>query len=510
MQAAQAGCGSRVLKPEHAAVSRCGRLGGGPRSHRRLQPASAASAIAPHQELDVEDKFLARNLTQFRGSVSPRLTQLHEACWAAVPSLHMPSTRNEEYRYTDISPLLRSTLEAADKAAEVTAASVAALIPEECVTSHLVLVNGVLRPELSHLPQLPEGAYVGGVEGAPEAVAAQLGAQSAGCGGPFSVINGAAAQDVVVLHLPAGTSLEQPLFVLCLSSSSPPGSTTTLVSAPRLLLHLEVGASLKLVEEHAPLPLASAPPTAHPQPSSPAAAAAAPYFNCSVVEVALEAGAQLSHGYVCREQQGAAHFKATLVKQATDSSYTLTEARVGGGLTRHDVVVQQGGPRTQTHMNHFVLASSNQLHDLHTKLELNHPEGVAKQLHKCIVASASGRGVFDGNVKVNRRAQRSDAGQLSRNLLLANRATVNVKPNLQIIADDVKCTHGCAVSDLSDEELFYFRARGISALAARQALVASFGAEVTQRLALKSLLARVQLDVKQSLGNAGFSAVTSA
>ncbi|GFH10688.1 Fe-S cluster assembly protein SufD, partial [Haematococcus lacustris] len=122
----------------------------------------------------------------------------------------------------------------------------------------------------------------------------------------------------------------------------------------------------------------------------------------------------------------------------------------------HDVVVQQGGPRTQTHMNHFVLASSNQLHDLHTKLELNHPEGVAKQLHKCIVASASGRGVFDGNVKVNRRAQRSDAGQLSRNLLLANRATVNVKPNLQIIADDVKCTHGCAVSDLSDEELFYF------------------------------------------------------
>ncbi|GFH10687.1 iron-sulfur cluster assembly protein, partial [Haematococcus lacustris] len=136
----------------------------------------------------------------------------------------MPSTRNEEYRYTDISPLLRSTLEAADKAAEVTAASVAALIPEECVTSHLVLVNGVLRPELSHLPQLPEGAYVGGVEGAPEAVAAQLGAQSAGCGGPFSVINGAAAQDVLVLHLPAGTSLEQPLFVLCLSSSSsPPG-----------------------------------------------------------------------------------------------------------------------------------------------------------------------------------------------------------------------------------------------------------------------------------------------
>ena len=108
-------------------------------------------------------------------------------------------------------------------------------------------------------------------------------------------------------------------------------------------------------------------------------------------------------------------------------------------------------------MRHFLLCGAAQLSDLHTKLTLDHPRGEADQLHKCIVSSASGRGVFDGNVKVNRMAQKTDAGQLSRNLLLVPRATVNVKPNLQIIADDVKCTHGCAVSDLSEEELFYFR-----------------------------------------------------
>ncbi len=108
-------------------------------------------------------------------------------------------------------------------------------------------------------------------------------------------------------------------------------------------------------------------------------------------------------------------------------------------------------------MRHFLLVGEAQLADLHSKLVLDHPGGEADQLHKCIVSAPSGRGVFDGNVKVNRAAQKTDAGQLSRNLLLVPRATVNVKPNLQIVADDVKCTHGCAVSDLSEEELFYFR-----------------------------------------------------
>ncbi len=102
-------------------------------------------------------------------------------------------------------------------------------------------------------------------------------------------------------------------------------------------------------------------------------------------------------------------------------------------------------------------------------------------------------------LQVNKLAQKTNAGQLSRNLLLVPKATVNVKPNLQIIADDVKCTHGCAVSDLSEEELFYFRARGVSYEVARQALVFSFGAEVVQQLRHEALVQRIQADVTSSL-----------
>eukprot|EP00878_Enallax_costatus_P007611 GHUV01007969.1.p1 GENE.GHUV01007969.1~~GHUV01007969.1.p1 ORF type:complete len:263 (+),score=86.50 GHUV01007969.1:108-791(+) len=221
-----------------------------------------------------------------------------------------------------------------------------------------------------------------------------------------------------------------------------------------------------------------------------------------VAEVVLAENAVLKHGYVNREAQNAQHFKATLVTQAESSTYELVEARVGGSITRHDVGINQTGSDTITTMKHFLLAGAGQLQDLHSKLRLDYPRGDANQLHKCIASAATGRGVFDGNVKVNRLAQKTDARQLSRNLLLVPKATVNVKPNLQIIADDVKCTHGCSVSDLSQEELFYFRARGVSYEQARQALVFSFGAEVVQELKYEKLVSRIQQDVVESLKKA--------
>ncbi len=153
-------------------------------------------------------------------------------------------------------------------------------------------------------------------------------------------------------------------------------------------------------------------------------------------------------------------------------------------------------------MASFLLCGAGQLHDLHSRLVLDHPDGSASQLHKCIVTHATGRGVFDGSVKVNRLAQHTDAAQLSRNLLMVPRATVNVKPNLQIVADDVKCTHGCAVSDLEEEELFYLQARGVDADLARQLLVASFGREVVQKLKHKPLIARVDAAVRRTLNMA--------
>ena len=214
------------------------------------------------------------------------------------------------------------------------------------------------------------------------------------------------------------------------------------------------------------------------------------HASFSVAEIELDDTASLTHKFVELDGNNAINIKSTLVSQGKESTYSLTEVRLGGELTRHDVGIVQLGERTNTEMKHFLLAGEGQTHDLHTKLKLDHPEGTANQVHKCIAVSDSSKGVFDGNVKVNRLAQRTDAGQLSRNLLLAPRATVNVKPNLQIVADDVKCTHGCAVSDLEADQLFYLQTRGIDPASARKMLVYSFGGEVMQKLNDKRLIER--------------------
>lgn len=450
------------------------------------------AATAPTPAVQAEDKWLARNLVPLvssSGNSAPSaVSALRSSCQAALPSMRMPSTRNEEYRYTDISPLLNASLAIASADAAVNSQQLEQLAVPEAAGSRVVLVNGVFRPELSDLSAVgQEGVFIGSAADAPAEVLQELGQQSNTRGGPFAVLNGSMVADVLVVALPAGAKLQQPLHVLHVSTpaaaaadGSSSGGPVLNASAARLLVSLGANASAEVVEEFV-------------------SDAEGSHVSMPVAEVVLGEGSELKHGYVHREASGAQHFKATLVKQAEGSCYELVEARVGGSLTRHDVGVQQDGPDTTTSMKHFVLAGAGQLQDLHSKLVLDHPRGEADQLHKCISSASTARGVFDGNVKVNRLAQKTNAGQLSRNLLLVPKATVNVKPNLQIIADDVKCTHGCAVSDLSDEELFYFRARGVSYEQARQALVYSFGAEVVQQLKHEKLVARIQQDIVNSL-----------
>ncbi|PIM98029.1 hypothetical protein CDL12_29494, partial [Handroanthus impetiginosus] len=210
-------------------------------------------------------------------------------------------------------------------------------------------------------------------------------------------------------------------------------------------------------------------------------------------------GAKVSHSYIQTQSFGAAHVKWTSVRQESTSVYELSEVSTGGKLSRHNVHVQQVGSDTITELSTFHLSISDQLQDLHSKLVLDHPRGVSRQLHKCIVAHSLGQAVFDGNVQVNRDAQQTDAGQLTRSLLLEPRATVNVKPNLQIIADDVKCSHGAAISDLEENQLFYFRARGIDIQAARRALIFSFAAEVIERFPDASVQKKVESLIRSLL-----------
>eukprot|EP00850_Spirogloea_muscicola_P000083 SM000001S04485 [mRNA] locus=s1:469996:472250:- [translate_table: standard] len=480
--------------------------------------------------------------TSSPASVLPQghLTRLREASAAAVAAKPWPSLRDEAWRFTDLRGLRAAAAMAAPadgagggSAATVVEAAVEEAALDDVAAARLVLVDGVLAPALSSLGGGPAGLAVGTLATLPPELAAAAAARLGSSADPslpgldvFTGLNGAAASDVAVVHAGLGVkAADRPVHVLYVSTSSG-GRNAVNVSSPRLLVMAEAGAEIAIVEEFVGA-------------AGGEGGSGGVYWTNAVAEFVLEPAASVAHAYLQEQGRDAFHIKGTFVTQvvtdsppawgcrgaagiaiagtlpllvvthawaavqAEGSHYSVVEAGVGGRLARHQLNIAQAGPDTLTELDAFFLAGRAQLHDLHSSLVLDHPRGRSRQLHKCIVADATGVGVFDGRVRVNRMAQQTDAGQLSRSLLLAPRATVNVKPNLQIVADDVKCTHGAAISDLEDDQLFYFRARGIDVQTARSALVFSFGAEVTDKLASERLRRRIQASVLALLTSEG-------
>jgi Fe-S cluster assembly protein SufD len=194
----------------------------------------------------------------------------------------------------------------------------------------------------------------------------------------------------------------------------------------------------------------------------------------------------VSHNRIVREGAAAFHVGKTAVTQARYSRYHCNAVTVGGKISRHNLEILQTGEQTETTLNGLTVIADNQLADTHSAISLNHPHGVSKQLHKCIIGDRA-HGVFNGKVFVPKLAQLTDASQLNRNLLLSSKARVDTKPQLEITADNVKCAHGATVSQLEDDEIFYLQSRGIDENDARKLLVNAFAAEIINLIPISSL-----------------------
>ncbi|KAJ4959833.1 hypothetical protein NE237_019743 [Protea cynaroides] len=411
-------------------------------------------------------------LSSSSSSSSPALQKLRDTSAESVLSMSWPSRRDEPFRFTDTSLIRYSQIHPVN----VPPLSDDLIgISSDTQFPNLVIVDGCIIA--SELSELPDGVYVGSISNiSSETIMESVLEFVSGfhVGDLFWTLNGIGAPDVTVVFVPAGCRVENPLHLMFYSRGSDSESNQLLFSNPRILVLVEKGGELGIIEEYS------------------SADGDKRYWANPVIEFVVGEGAKVHHSYIQKQAAAAAHIKSTFVRQESNSSYKLVEISTGAKLSRHNLHVQQVGPDTVTELSTLHLSISDQTQDLHSSLVLDHPRGRSRQLHKCIVAHSSGQGVFDGNVKVNRYAQQTDAGQLTRSLLLEPRATVNVKPNLQIIADDVKCSHGAAISDLEKGQLFYFLARGIDLKTARKALVFSFGAEVIEHLPYSSLREKVE------------------
>ncbi|MBW4493587.1 MAG: Fe-S cluster assembly protein SufD [Oscillatoria princeps RMCB-10] len=399
------------------------------------------------------------------------LQELRSRAAALASERAIPSTRDEEWRFTDLSELLRLNLQAAEPV-DVPAESVAALSLPEAAQSRLVFVNGVFAPHLSDVAGLPPGVLAGNLLGGelPVPVEEYLGKQPGG-EEVFAALNTAGLTDAAVVWVPKDVAVAAPVHLLFVSAA---GEGSFIVQ-PRCLVVAEHGSSVTLVEHYATVGLGC--------PDKPAARS---YFTNAVTEIWAGENAAVTHIRVQREGAEAFHVGRNAVAQARNSRYTCYAVSLGAKLSRHNLEVFQTGEGTETTLNGLTMIVGEQMADTHSVIALNHPHGKSRQLHKCIVDDRA-HSVFNGKVFVPKAAQLTDAAQLSRNLLLSPKARVDTKPQLEITADNVKCSHGATVSQLDAEEVFYLQSRGLNAADARNLLIDSFAGEVIGQIPVDSL-----------------------
>ncbi|MGK7889522.1 MAG: Fe-S cluster assembly protein SufD [Leptolyngbyaceae cyanobacterium] len=420
------------------------------------------------------DGFLAVR-SPFSSAISAdicaHLQSLRDNASTALERYTFPTTRDEEWRFTNLASMTKLDWAAAggDEPA-VTAADLQAYhLPD--VGPRLVLVNGQYRADLSE--DIAESGIIIGALSDPEVATAvgpklsQYLGQQRGLEQTFTILNTASMTDVVVVWVAKGVVAPQPIHILHVSTA---GATPS-VSHPRCLVVAEANSEAKLVEDYVALT---------------AAGDSAPYFTNPVAEIFLEDNAAVTHVRLQRDDSASFHIGKTAVSQARTSRYTCHAINLGGRISRHNLEVFQLGEQTETTLNGLAMITGEQLADTHSLIAYQHPHGTSHQLQKCII-DGNAHAVFNGKVNVPQAAQLTDASQLNRNLLLSAKGKVDTKPQLEIVADNVKCTHGATVSQLKADEVFYLQSRGIDATRAQNLLIYAFAAEIFEAIPIGSL-----------------------
>ena len=417
-----------------------------------MSPTVATDAIAPY----------AVAFDGLRGELpgDGRVADLRQGAMARFGEIGFPDVRQEEWRFTDVSPIAGTEFDLSPAAPTLGAADLEPYSYRDCY--RLVLLNGRLAPELSDLAGLPEGVVVAGLAEAlaagSEAAAAEVGRHAAYAEHPFVALNTALWRDGAFVHVPRGVALDKPVNLVVLGTPS----ERPMAFFPRLLVVAEESSQLTLVEQYATL-------------------GEGRYLSCPVTEIVAHPNASVDHYKLQRESAEAFHVATFQIHQDRDSNVSSHSISWGGDLVRNDVNAILAGEGCDANLNGLYLVEGEQLVDYHMRVEHVAPHCDSHELFKGIL-EGSARSVFNGRIYVHPGAQKTDAKQTSRNLLLSPDALCNANPQLEIFADDVKCTHGSTVGQLDDTAIFYLRSRGIGEEAARSLLTYAFAADIVERI----------------------------
>jgi Fe-S cluster assembly protein SufD len=381
-----------------------------------------------------------------------------------------PSTKDEEWKFTNVAPIIEMALHSADKPTrQLSESDLKAFSFGDLETRRIVFVDGHFAPELSNASG--NGVDVVNLRSALNSpwVERHLARHASFEENAFAALNTALFHDGVFVSIPARRVLERPVHILHIVTDTKSGA----VFQPRNLIVAGDGASAKIIESYVTLGTTE------------------PYLTNAVTELVLGEEALVELCKFQAESEKGFHVASIQAHQAKGSVWTSHSISFGARLARNNIQTVLGASGCNCIMNGLYLGRGDQLVDHHTVMDHSKPHCESHEYYHGILSDRS-RGVFNGKIFVRKDAQKTNAKQTNRNLLLSNDAVIDTKPQLEIFADDVKCTHGATIGQLDEKALFYLQARGIPIAMARRMLIYAFASEVIERISLPQI--REELD----------------
>ena len=411
-----------------------------------------------------------------------RLKPIQDLPWlvdqqqTAVETFHhvgFPTLRTEEWKYTDVRPITRRTFSIPQStSAGVDQSFIDSVRFPKLDCYELVFHNGNFLPEQSKLDNLPAGIIikplVKALQENPELLQQNLNHYFNTGKNAFTALNTAFMNNGAAIIIPDSVTVDKPIHLLFLSG----GKNHTTATHPRNLIVTGVNASVTVVESFS-------------------GNNDAEYLTNASTEIALNQGARLKHYKIQQEGAKGFHVGNIHILQKRDSQFESHSISLGGCLVRNDIDVQLAEEGSQVFLNGLYIANQKQHVDNHTRIDHLCPHTRSEEIYRGVL-DGQARGVFNGKVVVHKDAQKTDARQSNANLLLSDDAEVDTKPELEIYADDVKCSHGATIGQLDEQMLFYLRSRAIEKDVAKSLLTFAFAEDVISRIELQPVRERLE------------------
>lgn len=420
--------------------------------------------------IDFKQWFI-ENFKTFEKSLNGEKTEsfhkIRKDALAKFSSLNIPTIKDEEWKYTNISPVIKHNFNVVPPKADAAPEIIGKFLFDKLEHHLLVFINGEFRKDLSSLNELPEKVEVGSLSSAIKnnhpALLKHFGRYAEDSNNLFTALNSAYTKDGAFILVPKGTAIEDPIHIIFLNISG----KEKFITQPRNLFIAEDNSQVTIIEHYA-------------------SDNDGIYLTNTVTEIFVGENAYLDHIKLQEESLNAFHIGRMEVDQERDSNFSSHLISTGAEFSRNECTTRFNGQGGESMLNGLFMIKGEQFFDVHTMIDHSMPHCNSHEHYKGILQDKS-RGVFNGKVMVRPDAQKTNAFQENNSILLSDDAVMNSKPQLEIFADDVKCSHGATVGKLDEEAKFYLKSRGIGEEAATAMLIHAFASDVIKSIKIEPL-----------------------